>query len=61
MKEKNNVSVLKRVLINCASQAKEYGRCIAAKVPEIEHDMCSKEFQALRLCMQNTVRNKGQR
>uniref|UniRef100_A0A452ZIX0 CHCH domain-containing protein n=1 Tax=Aegilops tauschii subsp. strangulata TaxID=200361 RepID=A0A452ZIX0_AEGTS len=35
--------------------AKDYGRCIAAKVPEIEHNMCSKEFLALRACMQTAV------
>lgn len=36
-------------------QAKEYGSCVAAKVPQVERDMCLKEFLALRNCMQNTV------
>ncbi|KAL6883349.1 hypothetical protein ACP4OV_010763 [Aristida adscensionis] len=45
-------SALARILAACASQAKDYGRCIAAKVPEIEHNMCSKEFLELRACMQ---------
>jgi hypothetical protein len=36
-------------------QAKEYGRCIAVRVPEVEHDMCLKEFLALKACMQNSV------
>lgn len=41
---------------NCyLSQAKEYGRCVAEKVPEIERDMCSKEFLALKTCMSNAV------
>uniref|UniRef100_A0A452ZIZ1 IMS import disulfide relay-system CHCH-CHCH-like Cx9C domain-containing protein n=1 Tax=Aegilops tauschii subsp. strangulata TaxID=200361 RepID=A0A452ZIZ1_AEGTS len=48
-------SALARILATCASQAKDYGRCIAAKVPEIEHNMCSKEFLALRACMQTAV------
>lgn len=36
-------------------QAKDYGSCVAAKVPQVERDMCLKEFLALRNCMQNTV------
>lgn len=48
-----------RVLLNCSFQAKEYGRCIAEKVPEIEHDMCLKEFQALKACMQKTIKQKA--
>ncbi|CAA6653841.1 unnamed protein product [Spirodela intermedia] len=55
-REAKNPSVLKRILVNCASQAKEYGRCVAEKVPEIERDMCSKEFLALKTCMSNAIR-----
>ncbi|KAG8095360.1 hypothetical protein GUJ93_ZPchr0012g21404 [Zizania palustris] len=33
-------------------KAKDYGRCIAEKVPEIENNLCYKEFLALRSCMQ---------
>ncbi|PNY06081.1 hypothetical protein L195_g002543 [Trifolium pratense] len=51
MKEKNTSSVLKRVLVNCASQAKAYGSCVAAKVPDIERDMCVTEFLALKSCL----------
>jgi hypothetical protein len=58
MKEKNTSSVLKRVLVNCASQAKAYGSCVAAKVPDIERDMCVTEFLALKSCMQNTLKKK---
>ncbi|KAG4927984.1 hypothetical protein JHK84_053546 [Glycine max] len=56
MKEKKNTaSTLKRILVNCSSQAKAYGSCVAAKVPDIERDMCVKEFAALKSCMQNMV------
>ncbi|KAG4393704.1 hypothetical protein GLYMA_03G147100v4 [Glycine max] len=49
MKEKKNTaSTLKRILVNCSSQAKAYGSCVAAKVPDIERDMCVKEFEALK-------------
>lgn len=58
MKEKNTTSTLKRILVNCASQAKDYGSCVAAKVPEVERDMCLKEFLALKNCMQNVLRGK---
>ncbi|KAG9459856.1 hypothetical protein H6P81_004364 [Aristolochia fimbriata] len=59
MKERKAPSVLKRFLINCSSQAQEYGVCISQKVPEIERDMCSKEFLALKACMQNVLRGKA--
>ncbi|KAL1823084.1 hypothetical protein ACET3Z_009862 [Daucus carota] len=36
MKDKNSTSVLKRVLVKCGAQSKEYGSCVAAKVPEVE-------------------------
>ncbi|CAI9779420.1 unnamed protein product [Fraxinus pennsylvanica] len=43
-KEKNSAteSVLKRILVNCSAQAKQYGSCVAARVPEVERDMCLK-------------------
>ncbi|KAJ6406845.1 hypothetical protein OIU84_010373 [Salix udensis] len=60
MKERNSsTSTLRRILVNCAAQAKEYGGCVAAKVPEIERDMCLKEFLSLKNCMQNTIRGKA--
>uniref|UniRef100_A0A0E0IRV8 Uncharacterized protein n=1 Tax=Oryza nivara TaxID=4536 RepID=A0A0E0IRV8_ORYNI len=58
MKERNPAvasSALTRILAACASQAKDYGRCIAEKVPEIEQNMCAKEFLALRSCMQTVM------
>lgn len=58
MKEKNTTSTLRRILVNCGSQAKEYGGCVAAKIPEVERDMCLKEFLALKNCMQNVCRGK---
>lgn len=36
-------------------QAKEYGSCVAEKVPQIERDMCLKEFLKLKNCMQSVV------
>ncbi|KAK1429252.1 hypothetical protein QVD17_11458 [Tagetes erecta] len=55
MKERATSSPLKRILANCGAQAKDYGSCVAAKVPQIERDMCLKEFIALKNCMQNVV------
>lgn len=40
-------------------QVKEYGYCVANKVPAVERDMCLKEFLALKTCMQNVVRLKS--
>ncbi|KAL4195942.1 hypothetical protein AMTRI_Chr04g180810 [Amborella trichopoda] len=50
-------SPIKRILVNCSVQARAYGQCIAEKVPQIERDMCAKEFLALKACMQNTGHN----
>ncbi|KAL4606833.1 hypothetical protein ACB092_09G132600 [Castanea dentata] len=58
MKERNSTSTLKRILVNCSAQAKEYGGCVAARVPEVERDMCFKEFLALKTCMLKTLRGK---
>ncbi|RZC83242.1 hypothetical protein C5167_046028, partial [Papaver somniferum] len=55
MKEKSTTSPLKRILVKCASQAKAYGSCVAEKVPQVDHNMCSKEFLALKACMQSVV------
>ncbi|KAI4319588.1 hypothetical protein MLD38_033171 [Melastoma candidum] len=56
MKEKNNASLFSRILVNCSAQAKEYGCCIASKLPQVERDMCLKEFLALNNCMQKVVK-----
>ncbi|KAK4581803.1 hypothetical protein RGQ29_025096 [Quercus rubra] len=58
MKERNSTSTLKRILVNCSAQVKEYGGCVAAKVPEVERDMCLKEFLALKTCMLKTLQGK---
>ncbi|KAG5615796.1 hypothetical protein H5410_015620 [Solanum commersonii] len=63
MKEKNptvaaSTSIFKKVLLNCSAQAKVYGSCVAAKVPEVERDMCLKEFLELSNCMKSVIRRK---
>lgn len=59
MKDKKTTSILQRILVKCSTQARNYGSCVAAKVPEVEHDMCSKEFCALKNCMQNVLKGKA--
>lgn len=51
-------SPLKRILVQCSPQVKEYGCCVAKRVPEVEHDMCVEEFLALKTCMQNVLKSK---
>ncbi|GMH08219.1 hypothetical protein Nepgr_010059 [Nepenthes gracilis] len=58
MKEKKTASLFQRIIVNCRAQAKDYGSCVAGKLPEVEHNMCLKEFLALKNCMQNMVRKK---
>ncbi|KAJ0027222.1 hypothetical protein Pint_36373 [Pistacia integerrima] len=52
MKEKNTSSVLRRILVNCAAQAKEYGGCVAAKVPELERDISEERPKPILLFCQ---------
>lgn len=59
MKEKKSASRLQRILVSCAAQAREYGGCVAAKVPQVERDMCLKEFLSLKSCMQSVLRGKA--
>ncbi|PKI42907.1 hypothetical protein CRG98_036705 [Punica granatum] len=59
MKEKKTTSLLNRILVNCAAEAKQYGSCVASKVPEIERDMCLKEFLGLKNCMQQMLQRKA--
>ncbi|KAL3632390.1 hypothetical protein CASFOL_025374 [Castilleja foliolosa] len=58
MKDKNcaKTSFIKRVLVNCSAQAKQYGTCVSSRLPEVEQDMCLKEFLMLKSCMQNVER-----
>lgn len=60
MKDKNKAatSLLKRILVNCSAQAKQYGGCVSSRVPKVEKDMCLKEFLTLQSCMQNVLRGK---
>lgn len=57
MKEKNPTVAAASTSI--FKKAKVYGSCVAAKVPEIERDMCLKEFLELRNCMQSVIRRKA--
>lgn len=59
MKDKKSTSSLQRILVHCGAQAKDYGSCVAAKLPEVERDMCLKEFLALKNCMHNVLKGKA--
>lgn len=59
MKEKKTTSIFQRILVNCGAQAKDYGSCVATKIPEVERDMCLKEFCALKNCMKNVLKGKA--
>ncbi|GFQ04355.1 uncharacterized protein c18orf8 [Phtheirospermum japonicum] len=60
MKDKSSAktSFIKRILVNCSAQAKQYGTCVSSRLPEVEQDMCLKEFLALKSCMQNVLHNR---
>ncbi|KAL8464585.1 hypothetical protein ACS0TY_034188 [Phlomoides rotata] len=52
------VEILVHMTYICNFHAKQYGSCVSSRVPEVERDMCSKEFIVLKNCMQNVLRGK---
>lgn len=43
---------------SCPSQAAMYGKCITANYKDVHKDMCQKEFQAFKQCVQQAVNYK---
>jgi hypothetical protein len=41
----------------CAGQASEYGQCIVRSYSDVQKNMCAKEFQSFKACMQKAVRS----
>lgn len=51
-------SPLKSLVVRCSPAMRQYGLCVASKVPAVEKGMCEKEFLALKSCIQNAAKTK---
>ncbi|KAI9320074.1 hypothetical protein BX666DRAFT_1918998 [Dichotomocladium elegans] len=52
------VKLLAQGMASCSAEATMYGRCIAAKYQDAHKDMCAKEFDAFKQCVQRAVKRK---
>lgn len=54
-KPAKGVALLAQGVMSCSSQATVYGKCITARYQDVHKDMCVKEFEAFRSCVQRAV------
>jgi hypothetical protein len=55
-KESRSVAVFAKGIAACSHQAKTYGQCITARYTDVHRDVCAKEFQAFKACVQQAVK-----
>lgn len=55
MNKSTGVRLLANGVASCSAQASIYGKCIAANYQGVTKDMCQKEFQAFKQCVQLAV------
>jgi hypothetical protein len=52
------ITSLAKGVASCPAQAAAYGQCIAVNYKDVQKDMCQKEFQAFKQCVQQVVNYK---
>ncbi|OAD80598.1 hypothetical protein PHYBLDRAFT_138152 [Phycomyces blakesleeanus NRRL 1555(-)] len=57
-KRTKGVAVLARGVATCSTQAAVYGQCVSSSYKDIQKDMCLKEFQAFKECVQHAIKRK---
>lgn len=55
-KESRSVAVFAKGVAACSHQAKAYGQCITARYMDVHRDVCAKEFQAFKTCVQQSLK-----
>ncbi|KAI8366695.1 uncharacterized protein BYT42DRAFT_618201 [Radiomyces spectabilis] len=55
-KEVRGLAKLSKGMASCAAQATTYGQCIASKYKDVHKDMCVKEFEAFKSCVQHALK-----
>lgn len=55
MKQSKGITVLAKGVASCPAQAVAYGQCITANYKDVHKDLCQKEFQAFKQCVQQAV------
>ena len=57
MNRSKGVGLLAQGVATCSTQATAYGQCVTAKYQDVHKDMCAKEFEAFKQCVQKVVSN----
>ncbi|KAI8344884.1 hypothetical protein EDC96DRAFT_521855 [Choanephora cucurbitarum] len=57
MKQKG-VAQLAKSVASCPAQATAYGQCIALSYKDVQKNMCQKEFEAFKQCVQQVMKKK---
>ncbi|KAI9256582.1 hypothetical protein BDA99DRAFT_562020 [Phascolomyces articulosus] len=55
MNRSKGVSLLAQGVASCSTQATAYGQCVASRYQDVHKDMCVKEFEAFKQCVQKVV------
>lgn len=58
MKRTQGIAGLAKGVATCPAQATAYGQCILANYKDATKDMCQKEFQAFKSCVQQAMKRK---
>ncbi|KAI7870828.1 hypothetical protein BDF14DRAFT_1417484 [Spinellus fusiger] len=57
-KRTKGITVLAKGVMTCSSQASVYGRCITNSYKDVQKDMCLKEFQLFKECVQQSIKKR---
>ncbi|KAI7908003.1 uncharacterized protein BX663DRAFT_492697 [Cokeromyces recurvatus] len=58
MKRSKGITALAKGVTSCHAQAAAYGRCITVNYKDVHTNMCQKEFQAFKQCVQQVMKKK---
>ncbi|KAL1930906.1 hypothetical protein VTP01DRAFT_10043 [Rhizomucor pusillus] len=58
MVKAKGVRLLAQGVASCSAQATAYGKCVASRYQDVHKDLCVKEFEAFRQCVQTTLKRK---
>ncbi|KAI9483304.1 MAG: hypothetical protein EXX96DRAFT_557648 [Benjaminiella poitrasii] len=57
-KSSKGISTIAKSVASCPAQATAYGQCITMNYKDVHKDMCQKEFQAFKQCVQQAMKKK---
>ncbi|CAJ0887892.1 5190_t:CDS:2 [Entrophospora sp. SA101] len=55
IKEKRSISIFKQGISKCSVPGMKYAKCITSQLDNIQKDLCLKEFQEFKQCVQKVI------